>query len=261
MDFNRADYYEILQVSHNASPEIIKAAYKRLIQIYHPDTGGDGETMKLVNEAYDILGNYDKRRFYNKWLLNQNKSQDSASPRNDNFSSNRVIDFEAEGIQVRPWVRFFAKLIDIYIWLFFYGAVFGFLDLYNPETDLMFYISGLALWPFAEALSISSWGFTPGKWILNTRVLSIASNHKISFRDALLRSLWSFAEGLGFGLPIVYFITSLRCYSIYMKNGITPWDRYFGINIIHRDLGFLRTAMTVIVFWGLILLQAWGNTL
>lgn len=37
------DYYEILQVSPNASQEVIAAAYGRLAQIYNPDTGDSEE--------------------------------------------------------------------------------------------------------------------------------------------------------------------------------------------------------------------------
>jgi curved DNA-binding protein CbpA len=60
------DYYEVLQVSPNADVEVIEVAYKRLAYKWHPDRNpGDpsaSERMKLLNEAYEILVNPQKRQ-------------------------------------------------------------------------------------------------------------------------------------------------------------------------------------------------------
>jgi curved DNA-binding protein CbpA len=62
------DYYEILQVSPNADEEVIQAAYKRLAFKWHPDRRpGDPaapERMKLLNAAYAVLSDPQKRRAY-----------------------------------------------------------------------------------------------------------------------------------------------------------------------------------------------------
>jgi len=61
------DYYEILQVSNQAETEIIEAAYKRLSLKYHPDrnqASNANEKMQLINEAYSVLINSEKRRQY-----------------------------------------------------------------------------------------------------------------------------------------------------------------------------------------------------
>ena len=61
------DYYEILQVSPSAEPEIIEAAYKRLAQKYHPDINKSplaAEKMRKINIAHDFLGDLIKRRNY-----------------------------------------------------------------------------------------------------------------------------------------------------------------------------------------------------
>jgi hypothetical protein len=54
---NGFDPYKVLQVSHDASLEVIKAAYQNLARDYHPDRGGigDAEYLKLLNRAKDIL--------------------------------------------------------------------------------------------------------------------------------------------------------------------------------------------------------------
>ena len=63
------NYYEILEVSTNASKEVIKNAYRALIKKYHPDSyTGDKEfaqeKVKEINEAYETLIDDDKRLLY-----------------------------------------------------------------------------------------------------------------------------------------------------------------------------------------------------
>lgn len=63
------DYYQVLQVSPEADPEVIQAAYRALVKRYHPDTGGaqaSNEKMKEINEAYAVLSNAALRREYDE---------------------------------------------------------------------------------------------------------------------------------------------------------------------------------------------------
>lgn len=64
----KRDYYEVLGVGRNASAEEIKRAYRKLALQYHPDRnptdpGADGR-FKEINEAYEVLGDRDKRQRY-----------------------------------------------------------------------------------------------------------------------------------------------------------------------------------------------------
>ena len=65
------DYYEILGVKKNASQEEIKKSYRKLAKKYHPDANpGDNkaeEKFKEINEAYEVLGNEDKRKKYDQF--------------------------------------------------------------------------------------------------------------------------------------------------------------------------------------------------
>ena len=63
------DYYQILGVSTDASPEDIKKAFRRLALLYHPDRNpgnikeAEGR-FKEINEAYEVLGDEQKRCQY-----------------------------------------------------------------------------------------------------------------------------------------------------------------------------------------------------
>ena len=60
------DYYKILEVEENSSDEEIKKSYRNLSKKYHPDLNPEGgEKFKEINEAYEILGDHNKRAEYN----------------------------------------------------------------------------------------------------------------------------------------------------------------------------------------------------
>jgi len=70
------DYYEILGVDKNASKEEIKKAYWRLAKQYHPDkAGGNAEQFKKVSEAYQVLGDNEKRSQYDQFGQTFEKAQ------------------------------------------------------------------------------------------------------------------------------------------------------------------------------------------
>jgi curved DNA-binding protein CbpA len=60
------DYYEILQVSTKADPEMIHRVYRILAQRYHPDntTTGNEKSFRAISEAYSILSEPEKRAAY-----------------------------------------------------------------------------------------------------------------------------------------------------------------------------------------------------
>ncbi|MEA2280255.1 MAG: molecular chaperone DnaJ [Solirubrobacteraceae bacterium] len=64
-----SDYYKVLGVDRKASQEEIKKAYRKLARQYHPDTNkaaGAEDRFKEISEAYDVLGDPEKRKGYDR---------------------------------------------------------------------------------------------------------------------------------------------------------------------------------------------------
>ena len=68
---SKRDYYEVLDVSRNASEAEIKKAFKRLAMKYHPDRNPDDkeaeDKFKEAKEAYDVLTDAQKRAAYDQF--------------------------------------------------------------------------------------------------------------------------------------------------------------------------------------------------
>lgn len=62
------DYYATLGVGKSATDAEIKTAFRKLAHEHHPDkTGGSADKFKEINEAYQVLGNKDKRAQYDQF--------------------------------------------------------------------------------------------------------------------------------------------------------------------------------------------------
>jgi molecular chaperone DnaJ len=64
------DFYQILGVNQNASQDEIKKAYRKLAVEHHPDKGGDENKFKKISEAYDTIGDENKRSQYDNQKRN-----------------------------------------------------------------------------------------------------------------------------------------------------------------------------------------------
>lgn len=97
------NYYELLEVSEKASPEVIKKAYITLVKKYHPDLQPDGEKksaeekIKEINEAYEVLSDKAKKESYDRKLQMQrvreehyNTFSNSQNTSNNTYKNNNT---------------------------------------------------------------------------------------------------------------------------------------------------------------------------
>jgi DnaJ-class molecular chaperone len=65
------DFYKLLEVAADASPEEIQKAYRRLARKYHPDLNPDDKSaqqkFKDIQNAYDVLNDPEKRKMYDQF--------------------------------------------------------------------------------------------------------------------------------------------------------------------------------------------------
>jgi molecular chaperone DnaJ len=66
----RTDFYRVLGVSRDASDDAIKKAYRKLVFQHHPDRNPDSTQAEVkireINEAYEVVGDPEKRRSYDR---------------------------------------------------------------------------------------------------------------------------------------------------------------------------------------------------
>ena len=108
------DYYMILQVHPSAEPEIIKSAYRRLAQMYHPDVNRDPSAqkkMQLINQAYAAISDPAMRRSYHRtWLMNQRPSAEKSNPDHPDSESRQVLDDYFRYLLQEDWTMAYQKL-------------------------------------------------------------------------------------------------------------------------------------------------------
>ena len=107
-------YYEILEVSENASQEVIRMAYKTLCKKYHPDVHqGDKsfaeEKIKRINEAYDVLSDELKKRNYDGSLKDRKQHKyNTTSEKKKEYSATQTGDLLKRGfiaLEEGEWIE------------------------------------------------------------------------------------------------------------------------------------------------------------
>ena len=79
----RVDFYRVLGVSRDASDDAIKKAYRKLVLQHHPDRNPDSThaepKIREINAAYEVVGDPDKRRSYDRLIWGDETARDEAA--------------------------------------------------------------------------------------------------------------------------------------------------------------------------------------
>jgi molecular chaperone DnaJ len=79
----RIDFYRVLGVSRDASDDAIKKAYRKLVLQHHPDRNPDSThaepKIREINAAYEVVGDPDKRRSYDRLNWGDETARDEAA--------------------------------------------------------------------------------------------------------------------------------------------------------------------------------------
>jgi len=83
-DMPRTDYYDMLGVRRDASDEDIKKAYRQLVFQYHPDRHPSDkaaeEKIREINAAYEVVGDAEKRRTYDRLRFGDEVQDEALDP-------------------------------------------------------------------------------------------------------------------------------------------------------------------------------------
>lgn len=147
----------------------------------------------------------------------------------------------------RPWIRYWAKLVDVWIIVIVLAALAGMLfPRWISETnDTIIGLVLLALAVPVQALLLSTWGTTFGKSLLGIKVTK--DGRKLDFGGAFKRELGVYLVGFGLGIPIVAFFTQIAAYNHLKKQGASSWDQDSGNVVIHSDPSTTGIAAVVAI--------------
>lgn len=101
-------------------------------------------------------------------------------------------------------------MFDVYSFSLVSGVILGVVapQLLAEQNEYALGMMLIFAWVFIEALLLSSFQTTPGKWLFKTNI-ALSSGAPISFSQALSRSLKVWWRGFGTGFPIAAMITMI----------------------------------------------------
>ena len=174
--------------------------------------------------------------------------------------------------QVRPWIRLWARIIDTGIVSLAIAFPVSFLMLLIVAVIIPFLSSGTAsvllfvfpvilgtvllfVYCFIEPIFFAVFGTTPGKALLGIDVRT-QTGGRLSYSQAMRRSLRVWFYGLGMGINIVVFITLLVAQHNLTHKKIATWDRLGNFRVVHRRIGVLRGTIATVSIVVLFLILA-----
>lgn len=258
------DYYSILELQRTATAGEIRSSYRRLVQQYHPDVNPDPtahELIKDINEAYEILGDLNKRRGYDFLLDNPNATiiiEEPKPPHRDPAYRKRrnypPVQSEESRLQefMRKWIPFTTKIA----WIGLAMSVILLLDFSLPRqvtgaqvrtfksNTLPRAQSGIIVTASGKQLKISgedmAW-FNKGQFfeVIESRMFSIVIEVRIPESKKRITNLSTVYRNYFF-VPVLLLIFSLL--GLVVKDGV---ESRFNLGIV---IFFLLIFTLIVTF-------------
>lgn len=148
---------------------------------------------------------------------------------------------------VNPWIRCLARYFD---YALFFLLLLASRKLFHGQLPFGKYESLIPfeffVWIPIEALLLSTWGTTPGKFFLKTQ-LKAGKRQKFAYMMALRRSFAVWLRGLGMGIIVLNFFCMLIAYNKLRLFGIASWDKDDHVAVTHYPIGRWRIYVAVLV--------------
>ncbi|MBY0371653.1 RDD family protein [bacterium] len=157
--------------------------------------------------------------------------------------------------QPHPWIRFFAKSVDLLLaatLLWALGILGCYLEVINLEVALaitVFFNSPLTV--LFDTILLPYWGTTPGRRVFGYAVREADASF-LSARSALRRSLNSWIRGLGCGIPVVSLISQYLAYRELVTDGVAAWDMESDVlrfRVQHKRVSGARYAVAAFIYF------------
>lgn len=131
------------------------------------------------------------------------------------------------GTVPHPWRRYLARMLDLSIYSLLWSMVQLLLLRWNPEPSLFInlldsYI-GLFTMLILEPIMLSTWGYTPGKFIMGLTVRD-GEGQKLTISAAWERTVGMFKWGLGYGIPIYNLVRLWKSRAACLRDEALDWE-------------------------------------
>ncbi|MBR5474693.1 MAG: MerR family transcriptional regulator [Lachnospiraceae bacterium] len=158
---------------------------------------------------------------------------------------------------VKPWHRYFARLLDLNVYGFLFLCVRTFFLKWYPTAGVttmdsyaLFLTGDILLATVAvlliEPVLLSRFKTTLGKWLFGIRVQR-EDGKCMTYREALERTWLVWRKGMGLGIPLYSLARMWESRQFYEENGYVEWDKGIAHSFQKRKQGFLIVGYVAVI--------------
>ncbi|WP_028324719.1 DnaJ domain-containing protein [Desulfatirhabdium butyrativorans] len=236
MDIEKA--FQLLQVPRGASPEAIKAAYRDMVRVWHPDRFAYNEHMRLKAEAQIRLIN----AAYETLKHATPTPSSDPSPEQPPVAESDLPPVSRENIRASLVCRGMARVIDLLL-LWTCLGIMGAFHLFPWGTWRWLFIGWASslLWVFIEANLVSLFRTTPGKWMFGY-FFQASSGNQPNLLPCLHRAFNVWVLGMAAGiLCLAPFVWAYLFFQGNIRKKPMPWESSGGCTLERKACSVSRS--------------------